>query len=213
MAATLRSSVVGLIAVLSLAAPAFAQTYTFEHTFRSGAGVRLDVSTHRGNIVVTVGADDEIVVRGTVTARSGLNMPTNRSQLAADAAAHPPIRQQGATIELRPPSDPLVDRAVTVDYVVHVPAMTVVIAASDSGTVTVTEIVGAVSVRTQSGGIDVTLAPSASVTLDATSGSGSIDVDRSIVLGTVDQGRAHGTIRGGGVAWQLTSKSGAIRVK
>ncbi|MFI5177118.1 MAG: DUF4097 family beta strand repeat-containing protein [Vicinamibacterales bacterium] len=213
MTAALRRSVVGLVVVLGAAAPALAQTYTFERAIRAGAGARLDVSTHRGTIAVIGGDDDEIVVSGKVTARSGLNMPINRAQLAADAAGHPPIRQLGATVELRPPSDPLVDRAVTIDYVVRVPPATVVVAVSDSGTVTVTSVAAAVSVRTQSGDIDVTLPSSAPVTLDATTGSGSIDVDRSLVEGAVDKGHVHGTIRGGGALWQLTTRSGAIRVK
>jgi hypothetical protein len=51
------------------------------------------------------------------------------------------------------------------------------------------------------------------VTLDATSGSGAIDVDRDLLEGHVDQGRAQGTIHGGGVPLQLTSKSGTVRVR
>jgi DUF4097 and DUF4098 domain-containing protein YvlB len=88
-----------------------------------------------------------------------------------------------------------------------------VVAASDSGAVTISNLEGSVSVRTQSGNIDVTLPPATPVTLDATSGSGAIDVDRDLLKGTVEKGRAHGTIHGGGVSCQLTSRSGGIRVR
>ena len=197
--------------MLALGAPR-AQTSTFERTFPAAAGARLDVSTHRGKITITAGDTDEVAVSGTVTARSGLNMPMNRGELAANVADHPPVRQQGATIELRPPADPLVDRATTIDYVVRVPPNTIIVAVSDSGDVSVTGVTGAVSVRTQSGAIAVAIGPTAAVTIDATTGSGSIDIDRSLGDFETSKGRAHGDIRGGGPLCQLTSKSGSIHV-
>lgn len=203
--------VIGFLSVIVAATPAVAQTYTFERSF-SGA-TRLDVSTHRGKIVVTAGDEGRVVVSATVTVKRGLNTPANSGQLAAGLSDRPPVRQQGATVELRPPDDPLVDRIATIDYDVRVPAGTTVVATNDSGAVTISGIEGSVTVRTQSGPIDVTLPPALPVTLDATSGSGAIEVDRDLVKGTVDKGRARGTIHGGGVTCQLTSKSGSIRVK
>ena len=195
MRVSLRRSTAALAIVAASVVAAGAQRDTFERSFRAGPGARLDVATNRGKITLTAGDDDQIVVSGTVTARSGLNMPVNRGQLVADAVAHPPIRQQGATVELRPPSDPLVDRAVTIDYSVRVPPAAIVIARSDSGD------------------IDVTLPASSGVTLNATTTSASIDIDSALVDGTVDKNRARGAVHGGGPLWQLTTKSGAIHVK
>jgi hypothetical protein len=96
---------------------------------------------------------------------------------------------------------------------VHVPATATVVATNDSGAVTISAIAGIVTVRTQSGPIDVTLPPALPVTLDATSGSGAIDVDRDLVKGVAEKNRVNGTIHGGGIVYQLTSKSGTIRVK
>jgi len=201
-----------LVAALTAAAPAVAQTYTFERSF--AAATRLDVSTHRGRITITAGDDEgHIVVTGTITVKRGLNTPANSGQLAAGVSDHPPARQQSATVILRPPDDPLVDRVVTVDYDVRMPPGATVVAVNDSGAVTISGIGGSISVRTQSGNIEVTLPPATPVTLDATSGSGAIEVDRDLLKGTVEKGRAHGTIHGGGVSCQLTSKSGGIRVK
>jgi len=199
------------IAAMSAVTLTSAQTYTFERSF---TGVtRLDVSTHRGKITITASDEGPVVVTGTITVRRGLNMPANSAQLAGGVSDHPPVRQQGATVELRPPDDPLVDRIVSIDYDVRVPPATTVVAVNDSGAVTVEGIAGSVSVRTQSGNIEVTLPPATPVTLDATSGSGAVEVDPGILKGTVEKGRARGTVRCGGVALQLTSKSGAIRVK
>ena len=201
-----------LVAALGTAAPAVAQTYTFERSF-AGA-TRVDVSSHRGKITVTAGDDEgHVVVTGTITVKRGLNTPANSGQLAAGVSDHPPVRQQSATVLLRPPDDPLVDRVVTIDYDVRVPPGATVVAVNDSGAVTISGVEGSISVRTQSGNIEVTLPPATPVTLDATSGSGAIDVDRDLLKGSVEKGRAHGTIRGGGVACELTSKSGGIRVK
>ena len=200
-----------LVGAMSAASPAFAQSYTFERTF-AGA-TRLDVSTHRGKITVTASDDGHIVVSGTITVRRGLNTPPNSGQLAAGVSDHPPVRQQAATVQLRPPDDPLVDRVVTIDYDVRVPPDTTVVAVNDSGLVTITGIAGSVSARSQSGAIEVTLPPATPVTLDATSASGEIDIDRDLVKGTVEKGRAQGTIHGGGISYQLTAKSGNIRVR
>ena len=203
--------IVWLIAAWCGAAPIVAQTYTFERSF-TGA-TRLDVSTHRGRITVTVSDDGHFVVAATITVRRQLNMPPNSGQLAASVSDHPPVRQQGATVEVRPPEDPLVDRIVTIDYAVRVPPATTVVALNDSGAVTITGIEGSVSVRTQSGNIDVTLPPATPVTLDASSGSGALEIDPVLFKGAVEKGRARGPIHGGGVSYQLTAKTGAIRVK
>ncbi len=200
-------------AILGVTTTAAAQTYDFERAFPAGTVVRLDVATHRGHIVVTASDDGQIVVSGRVTVRSGFNMPLNGGQIAEGVSAHPPIQTRGTTLELRPPSDPLADRAVTVDYNVKVPPPTPVVVVSDSGAVTIKGLAGAVSVRTQSGAIDATPASSLAATLDAVSDSGTIDVDSGAVEGSLEKNRVHGTIHGGGVAWQLATKAGAIHVR
>jgi hypothetical protein len=203
------------MATLAVAAPAATQTYTFGRPFPAGANARLDISAHRGTIVVIGDEDDQIVVKGTVSVRTGgLNMPLNRAQLASSAADHPSIRQRGSTIEVRPPDDPLVDRAVTVDYEVHVPPGISLVAVNDSGKVVLQELTGSVSVRTQSGVVDVAFPAAAAMTIDATTKSGAITVDRErvVVAGTVEKGRVRGTIHGGGVTMTLTSDRGDIRL-
>ena len=198
--------------VLTQSTPAWCQTYTFERAFPAGAAARLDISTHRGHIVVTASDDGRIVVSGTVTVRrSGINLPLNAGELAAGASEHPPVQLRGTTLEIRPPGDPLVDRAVTVDYDIRMPPPLPIVAVSDSGNVTIKDHAGALSVRTQSGAIDATVSE-AGVTLEATSDSGAIDVDAGLIDGTIDKSRVRGTVRGGGAVWQLTTKSGAIHV-
>ena len=200
--------------VLTQSTPAWCQTYTFERAFPAGTVARVDISTHRGHIVVTASDDGRIVVSGTVTVRrSGINLPLNAGELAAGASEHPPVQLRGTTLEIRPPGDPLVDRAVTVDYEIRIPPPLPIVALSDSGNVTIKDHAGPLSVRTQSGAIDATVTDAGGVSLEATSGSGAIEVDAGLVDGTIEKTRVQGTVRGGGVVWQLTTKNGAIHVR
>lgn len=214
MPGTLRVGSLAFAVMLAQSTLAAAQTYTFERTFPAGSTARLDVSTHRGHIAVTASDDGRVVVSGTITVRrSGINLPLNAGQLAAGTADRPPVELHGTTLQISPPADPLVDRAVTVDYDIRVPPPLPLVAVSDSGEVTIKGHAGAVSIRTQSGAIDVTVGDAGGLTIEATSASGAIDVDAGLVDGAVEKGRVRGTVRGGGSAWQLTSKSGAIRVR
>ena len=212
MPARLCRSVIAFAAILGATTTAAAQTYTFERTFPAGSVARLEISTHRGHITVTASDDGETVVSANVTVRTGFNMPLNGGQIASGVAAHPPIQSRGLSVQIGPPSDPLADRAVTIDYDIKVPPPTTIVAVTDSGAVTIKGLAGAVSVHTQSGTIDATPAASLAATLDATSASGAIDVDAGLVDGAVEKGRVRGTIHGGGAAWQLVTKTGAIRL-
>jgi len=67
-------------------------------------------------------------------------------------------------------------------------------------------------VPTGSSRIDVSLDTSGA-SLEATSGSGSVDVSALTLTGTIDKRRAQGTIGKGGPLVQLSSRSGAVHVR
>lgn len=67
-------------------------------------------------------------------------------------------------------------------------------------------------VSTGSGSVDASIAARA-MTVDATSGSGSVGVDGTHVEGTVAKRRVHGTIGGGGPQVAINSRSGSIRLR
>ena len=91
--------------MLASAIPSLAQRVAFERSYNVGAAPTLDVSTIRGQIDVSAGDADRIVVKGTATVRYGLSVPTTAYELVKRVAANPPIQQDGNTIRLRPPSD------------------------------------------------------------------------------------------------------------
>jgi hypothetical protein len=200
-------------AVWAIRAPTAPQTYTFERSFKAGTVVRLDISTHRGDIHVTASDDDDVSVSGNVAVRTGFNMPLNSGQLASGLAARPPIELKGTTLQIRPPDDPLVDRAVSVSVDVRVPAPTPVVAVNDSGRIVIDALAGPLSARTQSGAIDASVATGAGVMLDASTQDGTITIEQLAVDGTTSRTRAKGAIRGGGPTWQIVSRRGAIRVR
>ena len=68
-------------------------------------------------------------------------------------------------------------------------------------------------VATGSSAIDAEFGANAAFTLDATSGSGSVEAENLIVSGETDKRRVAGAIGRGGPTVQLTSRSGSIRLK
>src|SRR5437762_8570021 len=122
-----------LLAVLAVAAPASAQSFTFERTLPVAAASALDVLTERGKIEIISGDAGRILVQGTVRVRAAWNTPANAPELAKAFADHPSIEPVGSTVRLRPPNDRATRNAVTVSYQIRVPRATSVAAVSDSG--------------------------------------------------------------------------------
>jgi putative adhesin len=156
------------------ASPALAQRYPFDRTFETAAAPTLDVTTIRGKIEVVAGASGTLVVTGEVTVRVGMNVPLDAVNMAKSLAADPPVQAAGGTIQLRPPSDATVQRAVTVSYRVTVPPDTIVITSSDSGETSVRGVGGPVKVHTESSAIDLAQLGS---TVEVTTGSGAVTVN------------------------------------
>lgn len=141
--------------LLLLASPAAAQRFSFDRTLQTGTTPEVDVTTNRGQISISAGTSNQIVVHGTVTVRVAWDVPANAVELARAAAKNPVIEQAGNTVRLRPPSDDETRRAVTVSYEIEVPAGAGVVAVSDSGATTIRGIRGKVSVKTSSAEIEL----------------------------------------------------------
>ena len=140
-------------ALVAVSAPAMAQRQPFERAIDVSGQSALDVSTIRGKIDVRGGAPGKIVVSGLVTIRVGWDVPSDAVEIMRRVAEHPPIEIDGNTVRLRPPSDDVARRAVTVSYEVQVPSHTQVLALSDSGATTMSGVGGSVDATTQSGAI------------------------------------------------------------
>ena len=146
-------SALAAAALLLSSSPALAQRFTFERTLTTGANPQLDISTNRGRIAVSAGDAGHVTIKGTVTVRVGMDVPTNAVELARQYAGSPEVEQKGDIVRLRPPSDANAARAVTVSYDIVVPPGTAVTSASDSGATTISGVNGRVSVTTSSASI------------------------------------------------------------
>jgi hypothetical protein len=201
---------VSAIAILaSSAAPAIAQRLPFERSFDAGPATVLDISTIRGKIDVTAGGAGRVVVAGTVTVRVGVDVPANALEIARKIADRPPIAQDGKILRLRSPSDATERRAVTVSYQVRVPAGTDVLAVSDSGATTVRGAAGAVTVRTQSGSIEL---HQLGGVVAVTTGSGAVIVDGAAGALTASTSSSSFTARALGGSVHVRTSSGAVDV-
>src|SRR5262245_39543248 len=98
------SSVMSLLILLAIAAPAAAQRFSFERSFETRSPVTLDVSTLGGKITVSAGPAGRIVVKGTATVRAAFDVPANARQLAERIAASPPIERDDDVIRAHPPA-------------------------------------------------------------------------------------------------------------
>ena len=173
MRTTFRSTLI-VAALLAVAAPAAAQRFTFDRSFDVGADAALDITTERGKIDITTGDDNHIVIKGTVTVRVGVNVPSNALALAKQLADKPTtVEHSGTVVKVRPPQEDEMRRAVTVSYEIRVPAHATVSTTSDSGAIAVHGVGGALTVKTQSAEISLSgLGAEANIT----TGSGAVSL-------------------------------------
>lgn len=199
--------VLGVILAGTSAVPAFAQRVAFERMFAVSGDAVLDVSTIRGRIDVSAGDPGRIMVRGTATVRIGLTVPVNAHSIAKALAANPPVQQEKDTVRLQPPIEEEQRRAVTMSYEVTVPQGTRVSTVSDSGAITIRDVTGAVSVRTQSSAIALR---DLGGMADVTTGSGAVTAFGVAGDMKVSTGSSAIALRGLGAGLQARTQSGAI---
>jgi hypothetical protein len=197
-----------LVALTSLALPgtALAQRATFERTF-DVTDAALSVSTTQGQVEVRGSSTSRVVVRGSVSVRLGWDVPANAAELVRAVADHPPVTLDGRTVTVEPPKDAHERRAVTIAYVIEVPAATTVSIATQSGATSVSGITGNVAVTTQSGAL--TLRDLGGATT-VTSQSGAVTVDGS--KGPLTVTTQSSAFKGSGIGGDLRvrTQSGAI---
>src|ERR1700757_2881767 len=143
----------------------------FDRTLSVSGTVTLDVVTGSGDITVKTGAANQVVVHGTIH-------PSKWTFGNEDALhrveSNPPIEQNGNSIRIgyNLPAD--IQRHVSIDYVITVPAETALQAHTGSGNIDAAGVRQAVQLRTGSGDIR---ARDLALGLHAQTGSGGIRAD------------------------------------
>ncbi|MFZ0663672.1 MAG: DUF4097 family beta strand repeat-containing protein [Acidobacteriaceae bacterium] len=139
-------------AILALAvtpAALFAAEGTFDKTLHVTGPATLNVSTDAGYIHITPGPDGSVHIIGHVHA-SGSLFGGSAEERAKEVADHPPIAQNGDSIEVGQHTN---YRNIAIDYVITAPRGTTVQAASGSGNISVTNLGAPLTAKSNAGDI------------------------------------------------------------
>ncbi len=203
------------------AAPSPTQA-TFDRTLSISGQLDLSVATGSGNIHLTRGSGNQVVIHGRVSSNQGEN-----EDLVRQIAANPPIEQTGNTVRIGERHENW--RNIRIDYDIEAPANAMVNAVSGSGNVTdegvgqgaklttgsgnitATGLEGGFTTQTGSGNIVVNNTGSSDA--KAQTGSGNIDVQG--VHGGLNAQTGSGNIKAAGTPsadWRLQTGSGNIEL-
>ena len=124
---------------------------TFDRTLQVSGPVDLEVLTHSGDVTVRAGSSGSVQIHGKIYVGDRW-LRGSRQGDVQEIEQHPPIRQDGNNIHI----DYLNVHDLSVDYVIEVPADTVVRSQSGSGDQVIEGTRGNVDVHTGSGDVRLT---------------------------------------------------------
>lgn len=196
------------VAVTCVPSDARAQSVTgsFQRTLSVTGRPDIDVGTGSGRIEVGPGRDGQIEIRGEI--RAGDDWGNRRQRLSPEERvrrieAKPPIEQNGNVIRIGRIDDEDLQDGVSISYTLTVPADSLLRSRTGSGSHRIEGVRGEVQATTGSGSIVAREIGS----LSASSGSGSIDVER--VEGSVRANTGSGKIQATGVGGAITARTGS----
>lgn len=194
-----------VLAFVIFPAALFAAEATFDRTLPLNGPAHLNIHTGSGYIHITPGPDGSIHIVGHIHAYSSW-FGGSAEERAREAAAHPPIEQNGNSIEVGRHAH---YHDVAIDYVVTVPHGTAVEATSGSGDINVSNLGAPLTAKVDSGNID---ANDLAGNVALTSGSGDI---RAMMnhANTVRAGTGSGNIRLWGVTGGLYAETGSGNIE
>lgn len=164
----------------------------FDRTLNVSGPVELNVRTGSGHIAVHQGSGGAVVVHATVKAHERYGKSAEERLKAV--IDHPPIEQNGNTIEIGRFPDDEMGNNVSISYDITAPAQTRLSAHTGSGGQEIDGIAGPVEARAGSGHIRIN---NIGANVEAHTGSGGIDVNN--VQGSLRVSAGSGTIRASNV--------------
>lgn len=156
-----------ILALALMPTALFAAEATFDRTLHVTGPATLSVSTDAGYIHITPGPGDSVHIIGHIHASSSL-FSGSANERAKQVADHPPITQNGNSIEVGQNTH---YRNVAIDYVITAPRGTTVRATSAAGEISVSNLYAPLSARVDAGNI---YANQLTGTIALTAGSGNI---------------------------------------
>jgi hypothetical protein len=200
-----KSTALAAAALAFAGLPAFASQASFDRTLAVSGRVDLSVQTGSGNVHITAGSGNQIVIHGTVHS----NWMGGEDRVR-EIAAHPPIEQTGNIVRIGAQNEHL--NNVSIDYEIQAPADAFLEAHSGSGEITDDGVGENAKLDTGSGNVELSTG-SAGFHLNAETGSGTVHSDREMtVQGSFDHHHIAGRIGGGGPDVEVHTGSGDIRI-
>jgi len=186
--------------------PGAAATGHFERTLQVSGTVDLEVYSGSGNINVHVGGNNTVAVTARLHSSnsSWLFGPGDVEERIRRIEQHPPIEQNGNIIRIGKFEDRELQRNISIDYDVTVPAQTKLNSQTGSGDQTITGVQLAATAKTGSGNITAE-----NLGADARISSGSGDLKIRSVKGTLSANTGSGNIRAEGLGSEIVATTGS----
>jgi hypothetical protein len=155
------------------AADALAADGTFERSFTVDEPLALDADTGSGSIKIRSGPGDEVTVIGKIQVqrRFPWGKPRDADELIQEIKDSPPIEIDDGRLRVGHNLDRKLRNRVSISYEIVVPSGTDIVAATGSGSISVSDIAAPVDVHTGSGSLKL---ENISGSATARTGSGSI---------------------------------------
>lgn len=188
----LNTSFLSLLLIFGLsAADASAADDTFERSFAISEPLVLDVDTGSGSIEIRSGSGDEATINGKIKVQRGFlrGRPSNADELIQQVKENPPIEVDNGRLRIGHSLDGKLRDKLSISYEIVVPIGAEVIAATGSGSISVSDIAAPVDVHTGSGSVSL-----ANITGSAKARTGSGSIRAEGIGGAFDGKSGSGSI-------------------
>lgn len=182
-----------------------APTGHFERTLQVSGPVDLDITSGSGNITVHTGGSGSVSVSAKIHAsNSWLFGSADVEDRIRRIEKNPPVEQQGNTIRIGRIEDHELQRNISIDYDLTVPAQTKLSSHTGSGDTAISGLQLPLTAKTGSGNITVE-----NIAADSRINSGSGELKINGVKGSLHAETGSGNIHAEGVAGEITATTGS----
>lgn len=180
----------------------------FERTLQVSGTVDLEVTSGSGNITVHTGGSSSVSVSAKIHGSNSWLFGGDVEDKIRRIEKNPPVEQQGNTIRIGRIEDRELQRNISIDYDLTVPAQTRLNSHTGSGDQTITGVQLPLTAKTGSGNITVE-----NIAGDARISSGSGDLKINSVKGALHAETGSGNIHAEGVAGEITATAGSGNIE
>ncbi len=176
----------------------------FERTLQVSGTVDLEITSGSGNVTIHTGGSGSVSVSAKIHASNSWLFGGDAEERIRRIEKNPPVEQQGNTIRIGKIEDRELQRNISIDYDVTVPAQTRLVSHTGSGDQTISGLQLPLTAKTGSGNVTIE-----NIGSDARISSGSGDLKINSVKGVLNAQAGSGNIRAQGVAGEIVASTGS----